>query len=238
MPLAQAGYDVTGIDRDPAMLARATDRAARAGPTVARRIELIQGDARTARAPRAGEYRLAFIALNTLLVFGDAADQRCAVQTLADHLAPGGIAVIDVWLPAAEDLVRYDGRLGLEYLRRDPETGRDVTKQASALHDAATGTVALTAIFEEGRQGEPAVRWLREDRLTLVSAAELRGFAASADLVVEVLAGGLRPATARARRRPGRSSSVFDPADIPTRHTRSTTQAPGPTGQPGAAGLV
>ena len=237
VPLAQAGYDVTGIDRDPAMLARAAERAAKAGPAVARRLDLIEADARTAHAPKAGTYKLAFIALNSLLVFGDVADQRCAVRTLAEHLAPGGLAVVDVWLPDAEDLVRYDGRLGLEYVRRDPGTDRKVTKMASALHDAATGSVHLTSIFDEGRQGEPAVRWLREDRLTLISAAELRGLAEGAGLAVEVLAGGydLQPLG------PGDDRAVLvavRPTGGAPRSTRSSSSAARRHGQAGATGLV
>ena len=86
------------------------------------------------------------------------------MRTMAEHLAPGGLAVVDVWLPDAEDLARYDGRLGLEYVRRDPETGPDVDQDRERLHDAAPGPSTLTAIFDEGRQGEPANRWIRHDR--------------------------------------------------------------------------
>ena len=78
--------------------------------------------------------------------------------------------MIDAWLPDAEDLGRFDGRLMLEWARPDPATGRLVTKTGAALHDAATATVRLSAIFEEGGQGEPAVRWVREDTLRLTSA--------------------------------------------------------------------
>ena len=66
------------------------------------------------------------------------AAQRAALQALADHLAPGGLAVVDVWLPDAEDLARFDGRVILEWPRLDPETGAIVTKAGSAQHDAAT----------------------------------------------------------------------------------------------------
>ena len=70
----------------------------------------------------------------------------------------------------------------LEWPRLDPETGAIVTKAGSAQHDAASGSVTLTTIFEEGGQGEPARRWVRRDRLRLVSADELRGFAEDAGL--------------------------------------------------------
>ena len=65
-----------------------------------------------------------------------------------------------------------------------------MTKAGSATHDAATGTVSLTTIFEEGEQGATPRRWVRSDRLRLVSADELVAFAEDAGLVVEVLAGG------------------------------------------------
>ena len=73
--------------------------------------------------------------------------------------------------------------------------GSIVTKAASAQHDAASATVTLTTIFEEGGQGAPATRWIRRDRLRLVSADELRGFAEDAGLTVELMAGdyGLGP---------------------------------------------
>ena len=49
--------------------------------------------------------------------------------------------------------------------------------------------MTLTTIFEEGGQGGPPRRWVRRDRLRLVSADELRGFAEDAGLVVELIAG-------------------------------------------------
>lgn len=191
IPLAEAGWSVTGVDREPAMLARASARAALAGPEVVRRLELVEADIAGLRLPgEPARFRLAFIALNSLMLLGDRAAQAAAVGALAAHLEPGGLAVVDVWLPDADDLARYDGRVILEYAREDPETGRTVVKTGSAIHDAATQTVALTTIFDEGTAGEPPIRWVRHDRLRLVGADELRGFAEASGLTVEVLAGG------------------------------------------------
>ncbi|HVA87949.1 MAG TPA: class I SAM-dependent methyltransferase [Candidatus Saccharimonadales bacterium] len=189
VPLATAGHDVTGVDLDPAMLARAATRARLEGATVEQRVHLVHGDARWIRMPAAGRFRLAFVALNSLLVMAGRADQRAVLETLAVHLAPGGLAVVDIWLPDAEDLARYDGRLGLEYVRINPETAGTVTRIASARHDAATATVELTSIYDEGQPGASTVRWIREDVLHLLGAAELRVLAREAGLRVDVLAG-------------------------------------------------
>jgi hypothetical protein len=96
---------------------------------------------------------------------------------------------VDVWLPDADDLARFDGRLILEYERTDPESEHLVTKAAAAQHDAASGIVNLTSIYEEGDQGSAAARFVRRDALRLVSSDELRDFAESSGLQVETLAG-------------------------------------------------
>ena len=188
IPLAEAGHRVTGVDLDSTMLERARSRAR--GTAGEDRLHLLEADIVGLRLPDAGRYGLAFIALNSLLVLPTRADQRAAIRAMADHLAPGGIAVADVWLPDADDLSRFDGRIVLEWPRLDPESGAIVTKAASAQHDATSGSVTLTTIFEEGGQGAPARRWIRRDRLRLVSPDELRSFAEDAGLVVELLAGG------------------------------------------------
>jgi SAM-dependent methyltransferase len=189
VPLAEDGHEVTGVDLDPAMLARAREAADAAGKAVGRRVRLVEGDARTVRLLDAGDYRLAMIPLNSVFLMGSRADQQAAVATLAAHLAPGGIAMVDAWLPDAEDLSRYDGRLVLEWVRQDPGTGRTVTKTGAALYDPTTASVRLTTIFEEGHPGEAPARWVRVDRLRLVTPDELVVFAEAAGLVVETIAG-------------------------------------------------
>ncbi len=189
VPLAAAGHPVTAVDNDPAMLARARRRAELSGPGVATQLEIVDADLTDVALVGAGTYQLAFIALNSIFLLATRDAQRAAMRTMASHLAPGGLAVVDAWLPDADDLARFDGRLVLEYDRLDPETGRRVTKSAAAQHDASTGIVTLTSIYEEGDDGAPAVRWIRRDTLRLVSADELADFAGAAGLEVETLAG-------------------------------------------------
>jgi len=190
--LAADGHVVLGVDNDPAMLDRARDRAAAAGRHTGG-LTLVEAD--LADAPdvpavaRAGPYRLAFIALNSILLLASAERQRAAVVALARLLAPGGIAVVDAWQPSPQDLVAFDGRISLEWLRTDPETGREVMKTVAAWFDPATRLVTLTTIFDEGPPGQAPVRWTRSDALRLLTIDELREFAESAGLEVEQLAG-------------------------------------------------
>lgn len=195
VPLAAAGHAVTAADLDPAMIERARERATAAGPRVAGRLELVEADLIDLALPAAGTFRLALIALNSLFLLATRDAQRAAFATLAHHLAPDGVAAVDVWLPEPADLARFDGRLLLEYERIDPETGHEVTKTAAARYDPATATVELTAIYEEGLPGAAPVRWIRRDALRLVGPDELAAMAEEAGLAVEQLAGDydLRP---------------------------------------------
>jgi len=203
IPLAEAGHRVTAVDLDPAMLERARAAADRAGHAAASRLELVEADLLGLDLAEAGTYRLAFIGLNSLFLLATRDAQREAMRTLARHLAPGGLAAVDVWLPDPDDLARFDGRLIFEYLRVDPDTGHEVTKVATARYDATTALVDLTSIYEEGRSGEPAARWIRRDALRLMGADELRAHAEEAGLIVETMAGSydmepLRPGSERA----------------------------------------
>jgi SAM-dependent methyltransferase len=189
LPLAEAGYDVTLVDIDASMLARAGAAADRLGPAVRAHLDLVEADLVGLSLPDGRRFRLAILALNSSLLLGSRETQQGALETMASHLVPGGLAVVDVWLPSAEELAQYDGRLSLEYVRTDPETGLMVTKSASAQYEPATGHVNLTAIYDEGEQGGSVRRWLREDRLRLLNADDLRSIAESAGFLVEVVAG-------------------------------------------------
>ena len=119
------------------------------------------------------------------------AAQQAALQALADHLAPGGLAVVDVWLPDAEDLARFDGRIMLEWPRLDPETGAIVTKVGSAQHDAAAATRDPDDDLRGGRPGRtrPALDPARP-AAPRVGRRAARASPSDAGLVVELLAGG------------------------------------------------
>jgi SAM-dependent methyltransferase len=189
VPLAAAGHNVTAVDVDSAMLARARDRATAAGVPDGR-LELVEADLLELSPPDPPRHALAFIALNSLMLLASRDAQRAALRVLAVHLRPGGIAAVDTWVPDADDLVRFDGRVFLEWVREDPASGRLVTKSGSALHDATSGTLVLTAMFEEAEQGEAPRRWVRQDRLRLIQPDELSAFAEEAGLRVELIAGG------------------------------------------------
>lgn len=146
VPLAAAGFDVVGVDRDEQMLERARRRWAEASPRSSGSLELVAAD--LTEVQLCARFGLAILALNSLLLLGSAARQQAALRALARHLRPDGLAAVDVWLPGPDDLALYDGRVILEWTRTDPDSGELVAKLGSAAHDAATATVDLQAWFD------------------------------------------------------------------------------------------
>ncbi len=187
IPLALAGHRVVGVDHDAAMLARARTRwRSVRGPIGHDRLNLHVGDLASFRHPQ--RFDMVFIAVNTFLLAKDDAARLAVLAAMHDQLRPGGVAAVEVSTPDEDELASFDGRLQLEWLRHDPESGDLVAKLASARHDPDASAVSLCQIYEwTPSHGGPLSRVARTDTLHLVSAARLVDLATEAgfgDVVV------------------------------------------------------
>jgi SAM-dependent methyltransferase len=143
VPLAAAGYAVTGVDTSPAMLAQAAVAAADA----ADRVTLLRDDFRTLHALGAERFGLAFCAQNTFLHLPDARAQLAALRAAAAHLRPGGVLILDLLHPFPELLASYYGVLTHE--ATFPTVGGErVDRFVSALYRAASQTVDATWFYD------------------------------------------------------------------------------------------
>lgn len=92
--LAEAGYDVSGVERSPAMLGRARERAGATPPT-AGPLAFIAGDARSIRLGRTFD---AVISLFHVVSYQTTDNDVAAMfTTAAEHLRPGGLFLFDIW---------------------------------------------------------------------------------------------------------------------------------------------
>jgi SAM-dependent methyltransferase len=180
VPLALAGHRVVGVDHDAAMLERARARWDEArGPIERERLSLHEADLAAFRSDET--FSLAFIAVNTFLLAHDDKARLTILGAMREQLRPGGAAVVEVSTPDDEELATFDGRLQLEWLREDPETGDSVAKLVSARHDPECACVTLHQLFEwTPRTGGPVQRVTRSDDLHLVSADRLVSLAQEA----------------------------------------------------------
>lgn len=92
LPLAARGLRVTGVDRSPAMLARACAKSVQAGVAAP---EFIEADVRTLRLGRVFDAAIMMFA-----VLGYQHDDDALLATLASvrhHLPPSGLFLFDIW---------------------------------------------------------------------------------------------------------------------------------------------
>lgn len=180
VPLALAGHRVVGVDHDAAMLERARARWDEVRGSIEReRLSLHEADLAAFRS--AETFSMAFIAVNTFLLAQDDDARRAVLCAMREHLRSRGVAVVEVSTPDDEELATFDGRLQLEWLREDPETGDSVAKLVSARHDPESECVTLHQIFEwTPRNGGALRRVTRTDSLHLVAAEQLARLALEA----------------------------------------------------------
>jgi SAM-dependent methyltransferase len=145
VPLAGAGYDVTGVDLSPEMLRIARTKAEAAG--VADRVTLVQGD--YAGAPLKGIYRLAFVMMNTFLHLTTQAEQLRALRHWRDHLSPDGLLLVDVFNPDVGQLASLDGRVEWDKSWTDPQTGTTVMKFLTRTVNLAEQVICANVIYDE-----------------------------------------------------------------------------------------
>jgi SAM-dependent methyltransferase len=123
LPLAQAGYTLTGLDLSPQALSAAQAKLEVAGLTS--QVALVKADMRTFDLP-AKNFGLAFIPLNTFMHCHIISDQLATLQAIHRHLRPEGQLVIDLFHPDPGLLAEADGRLYFEDEIVDELTGHTV----------------------------------------------------------------------------------------------------------------
>ena len=95
LPLAQRGYDVTGVDRSKQMLAISKAKAIRANLSV----EFQQSDIRDLELGQTFDAVISMFAVMSYQTTND--DLAAAFHTARRHLVPGGLFVFDAWFGPA-----------------------------------------------------------------------------------------------------------------------------------------
>lgn len=134
VPLAKAGFRITGLDISEPMLQVAREKVAQESAEVQKRVRFVQGDIRDIAATLGNEqFDLIFIAINSFQHMLSQADQLACLQSVRKHLAPAGIFIVDVFNPEEKENYPADGRMEFNGTVYNP-------KNHSAVHIFLTAT--------------------------------------------------------------------------------------------------
>ncbi|MBI3953726.1 MAG: class I SAM-dependent methyltransferase [Chloroflexi bacterium] len=180
IPLARAGFRITGVDLSPGMLAALRAKAPPAD------LELVEAPFHRLRLRK--RYRLAFFAFNSFMHLTDTDEQLAALQAVKRHLRLGGVLVLDLPRPSRG----YEGGVGellLEWVRTDPATGRRVAKLVAAEGDAASQQEHITYLFDEVDEAGRVSRHIAQFSLYHCGRREVEQLLARAGFIIEQVYG-------------------------------------------------
>jgi SAM-dependent methyltransferase len=146
-PMAQAGYEMHGIDNEQAMLERAQERLAPLPKEVANRLHFHHGDVLTYQMPH--KFALTLVPYNGLMHFREQEQQIALLEQLRRWTADDGLLVLD--LPNAGDVFGTQDSDSMVFERTflEPETGHMVMQQSLSLLDRTTQQLKVTWIYDE-----------------------------------------------------------------------------------------
>lgn len=131
LPLAKDGYNISGVDYTPSMLAQARARAAEEGLDMA----FVEADIRTLALP--DKYDLIFIPFNSIHHLYQNEDLFKAFAVVKDHLKGGGTFLLDCFNPNIQFIVEAEKEQKdiAAYTTKD---GRDVRIRQSMRYENKT----------------------------------------------------------------------------------------------------
>jgi SAM-dependent methyltransferase len=144
LPLARAGFQITGVDVSPLLLAQARRKLEAAG--LLDQVALQLADLRQWHSESI--YRLAIIALNSFMHFSDPADHLAALASIHRALRSDGLLVIDLFNPDLREIVQQNGQIFLDktFVTSD---GTQVQKSVVQVADPATQISQVTFLYDE-----------------------------------------------------------------------------------------
>jgi SAM-dependent methyltransferase len=146
LPLAEAGYQVVGIDRSQGML----DVAARhvASGRLGDKITLVHADMRRLAGVPPGPYGLAFCAINTFAYLTSTADQLAMLDAVWPLIVEHGILILDLTPPMPHLLPPSEGEVIHQGSYLDSESGETVHKFVSGIAAPATQTHRVAIFYD------------------------------------------------------------------------------------------
>lgn len=128
-PLAEAGFDITGLEKSPGMLRVSTAKLAALPAEVRARARIVPGDMR--EFDLSGQFGLIYCTFRSFLGLLEVEDQRSCLRSVRRHLKPGGRFMLDLFDPQLDRLVPrgpyFQKNLGVF---RHPVSGRRVLWEA------------------------------------------------------------------------------------------------------------
>jgi SAM-dependent methyltransferase len=169
--LATAGYEVHGIDIEPAMLDRGRQRAATM-PAIKDRVKFIQGDILKYTSEQ--RYPLVLFPYNGLMHFHDQAVQLEVLRRLRALISDDGLLVLDLPNPADSFAAQDSDAMIFEKTFLEPDSGHLVMQYSVSNLDRTEQVLHINWIYDEVTGDGTVKRTVAPVRFRYLFYAEVR----------------------------------------------------------------
>lgn len=185
LPMAQAGYQMVGLDSAKEMLSLARSRLDAAG--LAGRVTLVEGD--MTDFDLAGRFDLIYVPINTFMHCYTQGQQLSCLGCVRRHLNAGGKLVVDVFHPDPQSLTECDGRIICDRIMSDPHSGHTIQHSYFRRLDRAEQIQHVTFLVDEIDHGRHVSRTVFPVRMRFVYRYEMELLLRTAGFSLENLYG-------------------------------------------------
>lgn len=185
LPLARAGYKVTGVDVSAAMLSAA--RSKLLAQRLDKGITLLHQDMRELALGK--RFSLVFLALNSFMHLLTTEDQLVVLGRIRQHLKPGGLLLLDLFNPDLGRLLESRGQVTLDKVQPDPDTAHRLMKFRTQTVDLERQILQITHIVDDVDSEGNVRRALFPFALRYLYRAELELLLRHAGLEIEAIYG-------------------------------------------------
>jgi cyclopropane fatty-acyl-phospholipid synthase-like methyltransferase len=180
LPLAEAGFEVTGIDNSASMLNLAEQRLQQA--SVAARCRLVLQDMRSLHLDQ--KFRMAFIALGSFAHITTRKGQQQALRAIRASLVTGSRFILDISNADARYMENLSGQV-LHQGTWQRDDGAFVSHFVSPASSTKRHLLELTHFYDVHRQGAGVQRTTGRTHLYLFERDEMELLLEQADFVVK-----------------------------------------------------
>jgi ubiquinone/menaquinone biosynthesis C-methylase UbiE len=186
VPLAGAGFHVTGIDNSMAMLALARDRVAR--EKIGDRVELLLADVRDLSALPRNHFKLAFCAINSFLHLKERDDHLQALASIRRVVHRDGLLVLDLLHPTLSVLQRMDDQFRHDGSWTMPDGSR-IDRFSERRLGTASQLISTTLFYDEVAPNGTVTRTVTEYLTRYIHRFEMESLLAETGFELEGIYG-------------------------------------------------
>lgn len=127
LPLAQAGFEIAGLDLSDAMLSIFSEKLERESASTSERVSLYLGNMADFQLPRS-PYDLIIIPFRGFQALTETPEALSALNCIKRHLAPQGLCIIDLFAVAPFNRWLDDYQERVEWRRKEPRSGDEIVR--------------------------------------------------------------------------------------------------------------